>query len=371
MKLKTPFSIFNNPKRDIDRLNKVTYVPTPKKQSKLRKEDLNNHLTRYMHKQTGDNKIICRYLGELHTEALHERSGYSIKTDAPRDHAGKGESFSPTDLLATALGTCFLTVMGITAKEKGWKLGEVTIEVDKTMNKEGPRKIEALSLQIKLPPGLSDEQIKVLQEATRDCPVLRNLKDSMKININWRNAKKRNKTFLKFLPTNIFRETPQVTFFDAGVKGSNGSDVVIHHGNAISPPNENDCEQFYVHQHQIDHNLVLDGSRTFTLLNPAWDEPHHIIFLNKRMGALQIPIGTYHRSVSGPQGSMVLNQAVRDRQFDPTTEFIPVSLSNRADLRQAKEAEPVLWVYEEGQIKRVKIDNLSIGDKGSTTKLLN
>ena len=82
---------------------------------------------------------------------------------------------------------------------------------------------------------------------------------------------------LNFVPTHVFRETPQVSFFDAGVKGSNGSDVVIHHGNAISPPNDGDFEQYYVHRHQIDHNLVIEGSRVFTLINPEWDEPHHII----------------------------------------------------------------------------------------------
>ena len=63
---------------------------------------------------------------------------------------------------------------------------------------------------------------------------------------------------LNFVPTHVFRETPQVSFFDAGVKGSNGSDVVIHHGNAISPPDDGDFEQYYVHRHQIDHNLVIE-----------------------------------------------------------------------------------------------------------------
>ena len=69
----------------------------------------------------------------MHTEALHKLSGQKLRTDAPIDHAGKGEYFAPTDLLATALGTCFLTVMGITAKEKGWELDEITIEIDKKM----------------------------------------------------------------------------------------------------------------------------------------------------------------------------------------------------------------------------------------------
>jgi len=66
---------------------------------------------------------------------------------------------------------------------------------------------------------------------------------------------------LNFLPIHIFRETPQVSFFDAGVEGSNGTDVIIHYGSTISPPNDENHEQYYVHQHQIDHNLVIKGSR--------------------------------------------------------------------------------------------------------------
>ena len=255
----------------------------------------------------------------MHTEAKHLKSGETLRTDAPIDHAGKGENFAPTDLLATAVGTCFLTVMGITAKEKGWKLDEITVAIDKKMTTYGPRKIRSLTLQIDMPTNLGADQLKVLQKATKDCPVLRNLNDSIKIKVKWNQSKKVKKIALNFVPTNVFRETPQVTFFDAGVNGSNGSDVVIHHGAAISPPNDEEFEQYYVHHHQIDHNLVLDGSRTFTLLNPEWDEPHHVIYLNRKMGALQIPIGTYHQSVSGAEGSMVLNQAVRDRDFDPVS----------------------------------------------------
>ena len=62
---------------------------------------------------------------------------------------------------------------------------------------------------------------------------------------------------LRFIPINIFRETPKVTFFDASIGTSNGSDVVIHSGEAISPPDSLKNEQYYVHKHQIDHNLVI------------------------------------------------------------------------------------------------------------------
>ena len=74
---------------------------------------------------------------------------------------------------------------------------------------------------------------------------------------------------LNFIPIHVFRETPQVSFFEAGVKTSNGADVVIHHEEAVSPPDDENNEQYYVHHHhQIDHNLVIEGSRTFTLINP-------------------------------------------------------------------------------------------------------
>ena len=66
---------------------------------------------------------------------------------------------------------------------------------------------------------------------------------------------------LTFIPIHVFRETPLVTFFDASVPLSNGTDVVLHAGAATSPPNDGDYAQFYVHHHQVDHNLVLTGQR--------------------------------------------------------------------------------------------------------------
>ena len=159
---------------------------------------------------------------------------------------------------------------------------------------------------------------------------------------------------LKFVPVNIFRETPEVTFLDASVKGSNGSDVVIHRGGATSPPNLNGFEQYYVHHHQIDNNLVLQGDRIFTILNPLWDEPHHIVYLQRFMGALQIPIGSFHRSISGKNGSIVINQAIRDEQFETSTEFNPINIENKGDLKKAKSKEPIIWFWKDGAIRRIK-----------------
>jgi len=167
---------------------------------------------------------------------------------------------------------------------------------------------------------------------------------------------------LRFFPINVFRETPKVTFFDAGIGDWNGSDVVIHSGEAISPPDDLTSEQYYVHNHQIDHNLVITGERKFVLINPSWDEPHHVIFLNRSMGALEIPIGTYHRSISGKEGSIVLNQPKRDKFFDPAKEFIPKKL-DKINLIKARKSPPVYWIFENNKIKRIDFNPLEKREK--------
>ena len=129
---------------------------------------------------------------------------------------------------------------------------------------------------------------------------------------------------VQFAMHQVFRETPDVIFYDISVENNNATDLVEHTGPAVSPPDENDEKQFYIHYHQVDHNRVLSGGRTFELVNPDWSDPYHIIHLNRDSGALVIPKGTYHRSTSSIHGSIVINQAVRDKDFDHTTEFVPV-----------------------------------------------
>ena len=111
-----------------------------------------------------------------------------MNTDAPTDHDGLGESFSPTDLLATALGTCLLTIMGITARRRGWDLVDASVIVEKTMTREGPRRIQRLEAQIILPVSLSQEQKALLKRVANDCPVKRNLDSSMTIDLIWSDA---------------------------------------------------------------------------------------------------------------------------------------------------------------------------------------
>ena len=88
------------------------------------------------------------------------------------------------------------------------------------------------------------------------------------------------------------------------------------------------------------------------MLNPAWSQPHHIIHLIRTMGALQIPIGTDHRSVSSKKGSLVLNQSMRDRGFDDRTEFIPVRLQDHEQLCKGKATVPWGWSCSHGHICR-------------------
>ena len=129
---------------------------------------------------------------------------------------------------------------------------------------------------------------------------------------------------IEFVKHQVFRETPDVIFYDISVENNNATDLVEHTGPAVSPPDENGDKQFYIHYHQVDHNRVLSGGRTFELVNPDWSDPYHIVHLNRDSGALIIPKGTYHRSTSSIHGSIVINQAVRDKDFDHTTEFVPV-----------------------------------------------
>ena len=129
--------------------------------------------------------IECRYSGDLHCEAVHAQSGKLLQTDAPTDHDGLGESFSPTDLLATSLGTCILTIMGITAKRRQWNISGATARVEKLMTQQGPRKIDCLRVYMQLPDQCSDDQQRLLRRMAEDCPVKRNLENALTIELIW------------------------------------------------------------------------------------------------------------------------------------------------------------------------------------------
>jgi putative redox protein len=114
-------------------------------------------------------KVFIEYQGDLHCSAKHGPSGAAMQTDAPADNQGKGESFSPTDLVATALGSCMATVMGIYARQKGISLEGMRVEVSKEMTTTAPRRIARLTTEIWMPPGL--ERNAALEHAAHTCPV--------------------------------------------------------------------------------------------------------------------------------------------------------------------------------------------------------
>ena len=134
-------------------------------------------------------KIKCFYLGDLKCEAKHLQSGKLIKTDAPLDHCGKGENFSPTDLLATSLGSCLLTIMAIKARSNGWELENISLDIEKIMTKNHERRIDKLIIDIYIEEDLSNEKLNFIKNASKDCPVTRNLSESLFIQINWQNQK--------------------------------------------------------------------------------------------------------------------------------------------------------------------------------------
>ena len=125
-----------------------------------------------------------KYKGELRTEAVHLRSGKTIITDAPIDNQGKGEAFSPTDLVATALGSCMMTIMGIVAEREGIKLDGTIAEVEKVMD-TNPRRISEIKIKIKCIQKLNREQRYKLEKAAKTCPVSNSLSENLKETIEF------------------------------------------------------------------------------------------------------------------------------------------------------------------------------------------
>jgi uncharacterized OsmC-like protein len=123
------------------------------------------------------------YLGDLRTRATHLKSGQSFITDAPTDNEGKGEAFSPTDLCATSLATCMLTVMGISARNRNVDISGAKAEVTKIMASD-PRRIARVEIRLLMPPGAyTDVEKRVLETAARTCPVALSLGEGVEQSI--------------------------------------------------------------------------------------------------------------------------------------------------------------------------------------------
>ena len=130
-------------------------------------------------------KIESSYLGELRVSSTHLASNTEIITDAPVDNNGKGESFSPTDLVATALGTCMITVMGIYAEKNGILMPNVYSRTNKIMS-SSPRKISKLKIEIIFEDNqLSEVEKKSLKDVALNCPVAKSLHSDLKQEIEF------------------------------------------------------------------------------------------------------------------------------------------------------------------------------------------
>ena len=154
---------------------------------------------------------------------------------------------------------------------------------------------------------------------------------------------------VEFKKHRVFRETEDVIFYDISVEESNASDLVVHTGTAISPQDDTvGAKQFYIHEFQDDYNRVVQGERTFELVIFTWKYPYHIVHLNRASGALVIPKKTFHRSISGESGSIVINQAKRYKGFKASEEFIPVSCAeNHALYKILMNEKPVVHTLGE------------------------
>jgi len=130
-------------------------------------------------------EIKLDYEGDLHCSAVHGPSGTTLATDAPVDNNGRGESFSPTDLVATALGACMATVMGIMARRKEISLDGLKVAVRKHMSEDLPRRIAKLEVDLDMPLPADHPERKVFESAARGCPVHHSLHPDIEVVMQW------------------------------------------------------------------------------------------------------------------------------------------------------------------------------------------
>jgi putative redox protein len=130
-------------------------------------------------------EVTVRYEGDLRCTATHGPSHTTLQTDAPVDNMGKGESFSPTDLVATGLGTCILTILGIISQRHSIPIAGAAVSVTKVMTAQPPRRIARLGVTITIPQKLTDEQKQRLINAASTCPVKQSLHPDIEVPMHW------------------------------------------------------------------------------------------------------------------------------------------------------------------------------------------
>ena len=125
-----------------------------------------------------------KYSGELRTHSVHTQSGETYITDAPKDNEGKGEAFSPTDIVATSLANCMMTIMGIVSKRKGLIIEGTEAKIDKFMGTD-PRRITEIKIDFYFPVNFSEDERKLLEKSALNCPVAKSLSSDLKQNIEF------------------------------------------------------------------------------------------------------------------------------------------------------------------------------------------
>ncbi len=128
-------------------------------------------------------EINTVYEGGLHCKAVHKPSGVILETDAPVDNRGKGESFSPTDLLATSLAVCYLTTMGIAAEDRGIDMKGATCRIEKHMSTDSPRRVVKLVAEIVFPAGIPFDKRGILEAVALHCPVSKSISADVDVDL--------------------------------------------------------------------------------------------------------------------------------------------------------------------------------------------
>jgi putative redox protein len=125
------------------------------------------------------------YLGELRCNAIHGPSNVELITDAPTDNQGRGQSFSPTDLVVTALAACKITTMGIVAQRDGIRLDGTKAYAEKHMSSDPPRRIARIVVHLAFPPGIPHEVRQKLETTARTCPVVRSIHPDIALDVTF------------------------------------------------------------------------------------------------------------------------------------------------------------------------------------------
>lgn len=130
-------------------------------------------------------EINTTYEGGLHCKAVHKPSGVVLETDAPLDNKGKGESFSPTDLLATSLAVCYLTTMGIAADAEGVDMSGTTCRIEKHMSADKPRRVIKLNGEVIFEKNIPEDKKSVIEHAGVHCPVSKSVHPDIEISLKF------------------------------------------------------------------------------------------------------------------------------------------------------------------------------------------